>query len=145
MWSLKETFGLFQKENPHVKICLSKFCSLRPKNVLLESAMPRQVFLCQYHDNMKMLCDCLSKEISSFPSYSRSIVDHFVCDSNNEEYMAGKCVTCPTWLDAVKENAPLAAVGKSIPSSAVKREAKTCDKDGETDQRGNCKGSLELS
>ena len=92
MWSLKETFGLFQKENPHVKICLSKFCSLRPKNVLLESAMPRQVCLCQFHDNMKMLCDCLSKEISSFPSYSRSIVDHFVCDSNNEECMAGKCV-----------------------------------------------------
>ena len=28
MWSLKETFGLFQKENPDIKISLSKFSSL---------------------------------------------------------------------------------------------------------------------
>lgn len=52
MWSLKETFGLFQKENPQVKIGFSKFCSLRPKNVLLQAFMPRQVCLCQYHDNV---------------------------------------------------------------------------------------------
>ena len=107
MWSLKETFGLFQKENPHVQIGFSKFCSLRPKNVLLQAAMPRQVCLCQYHDNVKLLCDCLSKEIESFPSYSGTFVDLFVCDSTKEECMMNKCNKCPAWLDTVKKDAPL--------------------------------------
>jgi len=107
MWSLKETFGLFQKENPQVKIGFSKFCSLRPKNVLLQAFMPRQVCLCQYHDNVKLLCECLTKEIQSFPSYSAAFVDNFVCDSNKEECMMSKCGSCPAWLDAVKEDAAL--------------------------------------
>lgn len=34
----------------------SKFYSLRPKKVLLQAAMP-QVCLCQYHDNVEMLCE----------------------------------------------------------------------------------------
>ncbi|KAK3737854.1 hypothetical protein QZH41_015781 [Actinostola sp. cb2023] len=38
-----------------------------------------------YHDNMKMLCDSLSNEMSSFPTYSRSFPDNLVCDSSNEE------------------------------------------------------------
>ena len=85
-----ETFGLFQKENPQVKIGFSKFCSLRPKNVLLQAFMPRQVCLCQYHDNVKLLCECLTKEIQSFPSYCAAFVDNFVCDSNKEECMMSK-------------------------------------------------------
>ena len=57
IWSLKETFGMFQKEKSHVKMGFSKFYSLRPENVLLQAAMPQQVCLCQYHDNVKMLCE----------------------------------------------------------------------------------------
>ena len=34
---MKETFGLFQKEYPSIKIGLSKFSSLQPVNVLLQS------------------------------------------------------------------------------------------------------------
>ena len=51
--SLKETFGMFQKEKSHVKMGFSKFYSLRPKSVLLQAAMPQQVCLCQYHDNAR--------------------------------------------------------------------------------------------
>lgn len=107
MWSLKETFGLFQKENPDIKISLSKFSFLRPVNVLLQSSMPREVCLCRYHDNVKNLCDCLSKEISSFPPYSGSFVDHLVCNSSTEECMLSKCENCPNWLADVKKDAPL--------------------------------------
>lgn len=106
-WSLKETFGLFVKENPDVKISLSKFSTLRPVNVLLQSSMPREVCLCMYHDNVKILCDSLSKEMSSFPPYSGSFVDHLVCDSSTEECMMGKCANCPNWLADVKKDAPL--------------------------------------
>ena len=47
------------KGKTHVKMGFSKFYSLRPKNVLLQAAMPQQVCLCQYHDNVKMLCESL--------------------------------------------------------------------------------------
>jgi hypothetical protein len=67
LWSLRETFAIFQKENPSVQVGLSKFCSLRPINVMLSAEMPRDVCLCQYHENIKMICECLHKEIASFP------------------------------------------------------------------------------
>ena len=44
---LKEVYQLFLKEHPEIKIPLSKFCSLRPVNVLLSSAMPRDAGLDQ--------------------------------------------------------------------------------------------------
>ena len=56
---------------------------------------------------MKNLCDCLCKEISSFPPYSGSFVDHLVCDSSTEECMLSKCENCPNWLADVKKDAPL--------------------------------------
>lgn len=107
MWSLKDTYALFKSEYPDVEIGFSKFCSLRPSNVLLGSAMPRNVCLCQHHDNIRLLCDCLSKEIPRFPCYSSSFVDGFVCDTNNESCMTGKCKNCPEFLQKMKEEAPL--------------------------------------
>ena len=95
IWSLKETFGMFQQEHPNTKIGLSKFCSLRPANVLLKSSTPREVCLCQYHDNIKMLCDTLSKKIPSFPSYSRSFVDELVCDSKKRRMYDRKVPKMP--------------------------------------------------
>ena len=74
LFSLKEVHALFIKENPAVKIGLSKFSSLRPVNVLLSSDMPRNVCLCQYHENIKLICDCLGKMIPEFPSYSKTVI-----------------------------------------------------------------------
>ena len=70
MWSLKEVYKLFRKEHPNIKISLSKFCSLRPVHVLLSSAMPRGKCLCQYHENIRMLHECIAKEITTLPPYS---------------------------------------------------------------------------
>ena len=95
LWSLKEVYGFFQKEHPDVKICLSKFCSLRPLNVLLSSAMPRDVCLCQYHENIRILYECIAKEIQNLPPYSEALVDNFVCDSTNELCMTGKMYKMP--------------------------------------------------
>ncbi|KAK3718975.1 hypothetical protein QZH41_003331 [Actinostola sp. cb2023] len=107
MWSLKETYAMFKKENSDCEIGLSKFSPLRPCNVLLSSKMLRTVCLCQQHDNIRLLCDCLGKEIPSFPQYSSSFVDVFVCDSNNESCMTGECKDCPDFLEEMKEEAPL--------------------------------------
>ncbi len=108
LWSLKEVYALFQKEHPNINISLSKFCSLRPVNVLLSSAMPRDVCLCQYHENIRMLYECIAKEIPTLPPYSEAFVNNFVCDSTNEFCMSGKCRKCPSeWLLEAAEDAPL--------------------------------------
>ena len=43
LWSLRECYSVFMKENPTTEIGFSKFCSLRPVNVLLSADMPRDV------------------------------------------------------------------------------------------------------
>ena len=100
--SLKETYAMFVKDNPTVKIGLSKFCSLRPINIVLSSKLPRDVCLCSYHENIKLLCQCLNKEIPQFPVYSGSFVENFVCNSESESCMLGKCNRCPKWLHQVR-------------------------------------------
>ena len=97
LFSLKEAHAIFLKENPLLKIGLSKFSSLRPSNVFLSSNMPGNIYMCQYHENIKLICDCLSKKILEFPSHSGNFVDHFVCSSSTEECMLGKC-NAPTGL-----------------------------------------------
>jgi len=63
--------------------------------------------MCQYHENIKLICDCLSKKILEFPSYSGNFVDHFVCSSSTAECMLGKCNKCPNWLDTIIEETAL--------------------------------------
>jgi len=52
-----------------------------------------------------LICDCLSKEIEGFQSYSGDFVDKFVCDSSSEECMLGRCQNCTMyiWLDEITE------------------------------------------
>ncbi|EDO38580.1 predicted protein [Nematostella vectensis] len=64
--------------------------------------LPRNVCLCQYHENIKLICDCLSKQITEFPSYTGDFVDNFVCSPNSEECMHGKCSQCPKFLDELE-------------------------------------------
>lgn len=69
--------------------------------------MPRNICMCQYHENIKLICDCLSKKILEFPSYSGNFVDHLVCSSGNEECMLGKCNKCSNSLDTLIEETAL--------------------------------------
>ena len=103
LWSLQETYALFKKEHSSVKIGFSKFCSLRPQNVLLSGQYPHQACLCSYHENIRLLCDCLYKSIPDFPAYSGQFVDCFVCSSDSKLCMLGQCDKCPQWLETVSE------------------------------------------
>ena len=107
LWSLKETYSLFTQEHPNVKISFSKFCSLRPPNVLLSKMMPRNVCLCQQHDNFKLLCEVIHKVVPEFPLYSKESLNTFVCNSEDEKCMTGRCKKCPSWMDDLKALAPL--------------------------------------
>lgn len=56
----QRSIPVISEEHPEIKISLSNFCSLRPVNVLLSSAMPRDACLCQYHENIRMLCEYIA-------------------------------------------------------------------------------------
>ena len=104
LWSLEERYALFKKEHSSVKIGFSKFCTLRPQNVLLSGQYPHQACLCSYHENIRLLCDCLSKSIPDFPTYSGQFVDCFVCSPDSEVCMLGQCDKCPQWLETGTKN-----------------------------------------
>ena len=133
LFSLREAHALFLKENPEVKIGLSKFSSLRPLNVLLSSEIPRNVCLCQYHENIKLICDCLKKEIPEFPNYSGDFVENFVCSSDSEACMFGRCAKCPDWLKTITEEVDLEGPAtwyewkrvETVSPTASKKDSKT--------------------
>lgn len=102
---MKEAYSLFLKDHPNIKISFSKFCKIRPANVLLSSSMPRNVCLCQHHDNIKLLCDAIHKEIPKFQPYSSKKVDAFVCSSSNEGCMTSQCKECPKWEEELIRDA----------------------------------------
>lgn len=104
LFSLRETHALFQKENPDIKVGLSTFCSLHPLHVQPSSDIPRNVCLCKYHENIKLICECLNNEIPNFPRYSSDFVENAVCTSKSEECMMGRCNNCPNWLNDITES-----------------------------------------
>ena len=57
---------------------------------------------------VKMLCESLHKEIDDFPLYSGSFAENFVCNSESELCMLGKCkkcVKCPSLLQKIRSSA----------------------------------------
>ena len=102
LYSLRETFALFKNDNPSTLVGLSKFSSLRPTNVKLLSETPKNTCLCLYHENIRQICDCLSKVVN-FPAYTHDFVNNAVCDVNSESCMMGKCSSCPKWIEQIIE------------------------------------------
>ena len=52
--TLKNLHAKFLQENPTKKICLAKFCKMRPKNIVPVQYAKRKVCLCQKHQNMAL-------------------------------------------------------------------------------------------
>lgn len=53
--SMRNLFFKFKSENPHVKIGLSSFCRMRPKNFSTAKYLSKNRCLCQKHQNMALL------------------------------------------------------------------------------------------
>ena len=53
--SLREAWNKLKVQHSTPKMCLSKFCELRPPNIKLFDQLPHQVCLCSYHENVRLL------------------------------------------------------------------------------------------
>ena len=73
---LREAFAMFKELNPDVKIGFSKFCELRPTNVLLLKETPHEVCKCQIHE------DFMYKLKGLGVSYDTSFVKNHICDES---------------------------------------------------------------
>ena len=86
---LKEAFSVFKEENQELVIGFSKFCSLRPKNVLLLKNTPSDQCKCKVHENLILKLKALKY------SYSNSFWEKILCDVKiNSACWQNRCEAC---------------------------------------------------
>lgn len=99
--NLREGFALFKEKNPELKIGFSKFCELRPKNIILAGASgSHNVCVCAIHQNVKlMLIGAKMKELSADQDFNLSSYKHclswMICNPPLPECFEQKCKSCP--------------------------------------------------
>ena len=87
-----ELYQLFKNEHADVTIDKSKFSSLRPNEVKLSSAMPRNVCNCVYHSNVNLILEKLLSNIpDAFPLHSDELTKDCVCEIKNKTCMSSDC------------------------------------------------------
>ncbi|XP_071034011.1 uncharacterized protein [Parasteatoda tepidariorum] len=86
---LREAFSIFKEENPTFNICFSKFCSLRPKNVLLMKNTPSEQCKCKIHENFTLKLKSLRYE------YSNRFWENCLCNINlDSKCWKNECAMC---------------------------------------------------
>jgi hypothetical protein len=116
LYNLREVHQLFLQDNPSMQlssphfyivrktmiyfisgidVSRSTFAQLRPKHVMVKSAMSHRVCVCLYHQNVSLLIDALSKHINgSSCSDLQAFTKALVCDDTNEQCMSSECNYC---------------------------------------------------
>ena len=86
---LKEAFYVFKELHKDIKIGLSKFCSLRPENVLLLKQTPSEQCKCKIHENFILKLKSLKIQ------YNHDFWSSFLCDSSiNSSCWKNDCGKC---------------------------------------------------
>lgn len=88
MFKLREAFNLFREEGSD-QIGFSKFCSLRPQEVVLSRNTPQDVCLCCIHENFFQLVFALSKR-TNLPEYHRN----WVAENTRCTNCSDQCEVC---------------------------------------------------
>jgi len=87
---IREAFALFKEFNPDVSVSFSKFCSLRPPNVLLLKNSPVDQCKCRLHENFRLKMKSLGVE------YDQSWWQKVLCTSGDllSQCWKSECETC---------------------------------------------------
>lgn len=104
---LKEAYYIFKESNPNFKIGFSKFCSLRPKNVLLVNETPAYQCLCKTHENFILKINALSPQ----HMYSNKFWTNVLCDNSLDSVCwKNECEKCKDGKQIMQPSEP----GKKI-------------------------------
>ena len=91
--NLNELYVLFKERHPEIKVGLSKFCELRPKECVTVGARgTHSVCVCTIHQNVKlMLADLPCLQNITY----RDLMQQLVCSTEDRNCMLHSCERCP--------------------------------------------------
>lgn len=91
--NMKEAHDLFSQDFEH-SVGFSKFCELRPGQVLPISLRDQEVCMCKYHENIELLTHGLRKVLHRMPPTGEELVQITVCSMDTEDCVSRKCDLC---------------------------------------------------
>ena len=111
--TLSEAHSEFLKSEPDHPVSLDIFAKLRPPNVLLRHALPKNVCVCIYHANINFLIASLHKQFHLFPANHRELILQTTCSAENVKN--GDCQTgaCPQCAQLATEQKLFELLGAS--------------------------------
>lgn len=95
--TLGEAYRVYCNEIGNEQVGKSKFCELRPQNIMVVADTPHTVCVCQFHSNFNNLCSSL-KSLHGFP---KDLLTELCCDLSNESCMISQCKNCETNVEDV--------------------------------------------
>ena len=91
--NLNELYQAFKKDHPEIKIGISKFCELRPKNCIkVGSHGSHSVCVCKIHQNVKLMIAALT--LTEKVTY-HDLIAKMVCSVDSKLCMLHRCSKCP--------------------------------------------------
>lgn len=99
LFNLREVHELFRKKYPNQKIGFSKFATLRPRECVtaFEKYGTHTVCVCPYHQNCKLMIDCLNNyKVCNEKDY-KVIINLCLCKEENrtDKCYTNQCSKCP--------------------------------------------------
>jgi hypothetical protein len=92
--TLKEAHSIFTEKRPEIKCSYSKFSSLRPPHIRLQSQLPEVTCLCRYHENFNSLVKALRPVLPPEVGSAKEFLKKVVCHVEKEECMLESCREC---------------------------------------------------
>lgn len=101
IYTFKELYGMFKRENPDVKISFIKFYNLKPKHVYSQSKIHHNVCCCAIHENIRCALKALQKVDVIFGDIltDNCMHENFTCDRPLLECFMNECSIC---CDAIR-------------------------------------------
>lgn len=100
--NLREVYALFKEKHEGITIGISKFCELRPKNVVLADASgSHNVCVCKIHQNTKLMLHAinlkkLTENVQDFELETyKDCLKRLICNPPSPNCYLGRCSMCP--------------------------------------------------
>ena len=99
--NLSELYTNFIAQHPTVKICLSKFSQLRPRNCIPAGARGTHTFcVCVHHENVNLMPDAVDLKEPTCEHFSpikayHDAMNRIMCSVPTSECYLNECTACP--------------------------------------------------
>lgn len=97
LMNLHEAYTIFKEKHVDKKIGFSKFAVLRPPQCItaLETGGTHSVCVCVYHQNTKLIFECIKNVLGMNTRTYRDLLSKMLCDNPNADCKLRNCANCP--------------------------------------------------